>query len=90
LVQPERQQNQRRFAIHKEYDLTKLKIKRRGSLEGLHGVPEAPEVKTGQVQVTMILGKDVTQFYEEKAMSPGEGSFTEVINRILREHMQTH
>ena len=37
-----------------------------------------------------MLDKDVTQFYEEKAMSSEEGSFTEVINRILREHMGTH
>ena len=76
--------------MRKEYDLTKLKVKRRGPLKGLHGVPEAPEVKTGQVQVTMMLDKDVTQFYEEKAMSPVEGSFTEVINSVLREHMQIH
>lgn len=76
--------------MRKEYDLTELKTKRRGPLEGLHGVPEAPEVKTGQIQVTMMLDKDLTQFYEEKAMSPEEGSFTEVITRILREHMQTH
>lgn len=46
--------------MRKEYDLTRLKVKRRGPLEGLHGVPEAPEVKTGQVQVTMMLDKDVT------------------------------
>ena len=76
--------------MRKEYDLTKLKIKRRGPIKGFHGVPEAPEVKTGQVQVTMMLDKEVTNFYEEKAMSPDEGSFTEVINRVLREHMQTH
>jgi hypothetical protein len=76
--------------MRKEYDLTKLKVKRRGPLDGLHGVPEAPEVKTGQIQVTMMLDKDITRFYEEKAMSSEEGSFTNVINRILREHMQTH
>lgn len=76
--------------MRKEYDLTKLKIKHRGRIEGLHGVPEAPGVKTGQVEVTMMLDKDVTQFYEEKAMSLDEGSFTEVINRILREQMHTH
>ena len=55
LVQPERQQNQRRFVMRKEYDLTRLKVKRRGPLEGLQGVPEAPEEKTGQVQVTIML-----------------------------------
>jgi len=38
----------------------------------------------------MMLDKDVTQFYEEKSMTQEERSFTEVINRILREHMQTH
>jgi hypothetical protein len=76
--------------MRKEYDLTKLKVKRRGPIKGLHGVPEAPEVKRGQVQVTMMLGKDVTQFYEEKAMSSEEGSFTEVINQVLREYMHTH
>jgi hypothetical protein len=76
--------------MRKEYDLTKLKVKRRGPIKGLHGVPEAPEVKAGQIQVTMMLDKDVTQFYEEKAMSSKEGSFTEFINRILREHMNSH
>jgi uncharacterized protein (DUF4415 family) len=76
--------------MRKEYDLTKLKVKRRGPLEGLHGVPEAPAVESGQVQVTMMLDKDVTMFYEKKAMTPPGGSFTEVINRILREHMHTH
>jgi len=34
--------------MRKEYDLTKLKVKRRGPLEGLHGVPEAPQIKTVQ------------------------------------------
>ena len=76
--------------MRKEYDLTKLKVKSRGPLDGLHCVPEAPEVKTGQIQVTMMLDKDIRRFYEEKAMSHEEGSFTNVINRILREHMQTH
>ena len=76
--------------MRKEYDLAKLKVKRRGPIKGLHGVPEAPEVKAGQIQVTMMLDKDVTQFYEEKAMSSEERSFTEVINRILREHMHAH
>ena len=76
--------------MRKEYDLAKLKVKRRGPLEGLHGVPEAPEVESGQVQVTMVLDKDVTMFYEKKAMAPDGGSFTEVINRILREHMHAH
>lgn len=38
----------------------------------------------------MVLDKDVTQFYEEKASPPDEGSFTEVINRVLREHMHAH
>ena len=41
--------------MRKEYDLTRLKVKRRGPLEGLQGVPEAPEEKTGQVQVTIML-----------------------------------
>ena len=76
--------------MRRKYDLTKLKVKRRGPIKGLQGIPEVPEVKTDQVQVTMVLDKDVTQFYEEKALSPDEGSFTEVINRVLREHMQTH
>ena len=76
--------------MRKEYDLTRLKVKRRGPLEGLHGVPEAPGVESGQVQVTMVLDKDVTMFYEKKAMAPDGGSFTEVINRILREHMHAH
>ena len=40
--------------------------------------------------MTMVLDKDVTMFYEKKAMAPDGGSFTEVINRILREHMHTH
>ena len=31
--------------MQKEYDLTKLKVKRCGSIKGFHGVPEAPEVK---------------------------------------------
>ena len=37
--------------MRKEYNLTKSKVNRCGPLEGLHGVPEAPEVETGQVQV---------------------------------------
>jgi hypothetical protein len=76
--------------MRKEYDLTQLKVKRRAPLNGLHGVPEAPGVEIGQVQVTMMLDKDVTMFYEKKAMSPDGISFTEVINRILREHMRAH
>ncbi|MHB8368635.1 MAG: hypothetical protein ACYDBP_02945 [Leptospirales bacterium] len=76
--------------MHKEYDLTRLQVKRRGPLEGLNGVPEAPEVESGQVQVTVMLDKDVTMFCEKKAMAPDGGSFTEVINRILREHMHAH
>ncbi len=52
--------------MSKVYDLSRLKVKRRGPLEGLHGVPEAPEVESGQVQVTMVLDKDVTMFYKKK------------------------
>lgn len=80
--------------MRKEYNLARLKVKRRGPIKGLHGVPEAPEVESDQVQVTMMLDKDVTMFYEKvlrkKAMSPEEGPFTEVNNRILREHMTAH
>lgn len=50
--------------MRKEYDLTNLKVKRRGPIKGLQGIPEAPEVKTGQVQVTMMLDKNVTKFYD--------------------------
>ena len=53
--------------MRKEYDLTRLKVKRRGPLEGLQGVPEAPEVKKGQVQVTMMLDKNVTKFLRRKS-----------------------
>ena len=28
--------------MRKEYDLTKLKVKRRGPIKGLHGVPARP------------------------------------------------
>ena len=50
--------------MRKEYDLTKLKIKRRGRIKGLHGVPETPEVKTGQVQ-TMSLPSNPIVFNPE-------------------------
>ncbi len=44
--------------MRKEYDLPRLKVKRRDPLEGLHGAPEAPEVKTGQIsQVTIDVGQ---------------------------------
>ncbi|MHB1758362.1 MAG: hypothetical protein ACYCT9_12800 [Leptospirillum sp.] len=52
--------------MRKEYDLTRLKVKRRAPLSGLHDVPEGPVLESGQVQVTMILDKDVTIFYEKK------------------------
>ena len=57
--------------MRKEYDLTKLKVKRRGPIKGLHGMPEAPEVKTGQVQVTMMLDKEVTKFLRRKSYVSG-------------------
>ena len=47
--------------MRKEYDLTKLKVKLRVPLEGSSRLPEAPKVKTGQVQMTMVLDKDVIQ-----------------------------
>lgn len=61
--------------MRKEYDLARLKVKRRGPLEGLQCVPEAPEEKTGQVQVTRMMDKDVTQ--SEALSAEWSGSFNE-------------
>lgn len=75
--------------MRKEYDLNQLKVKRRGPLSGLSGVPEAPEAPSGDVvQVTLMLDKDITAFFEREAHRSKDQSFAKQVNQALRHYIE--
>lgn len=63
-----------------EYDLKKMKVKRRGVIPAFH-------VKTGdhtEDRITILLDKDVIQHFKSKAKRPGASPYQTQINKALR------
>lgn len=67
--------------MQKEYDLTKLKVKRRGLLADLPPQDETP----AQVQVNLLLDKEVVDFFQKAAAQPNALPYQVQINQLLRE-----
>jgi len=70
--------------MRKEYDLTTLKIKRRGMLPGLQG-QSSPEAK---VKVTVALDDDLVAYFKAKADKSGALPFQTLVNQTLRQTLQ--
>ena len=67
--------------MQKEYDLTQLKVKRRGLLTDLPPQDEAP----AQVSVSLLLDKEVVDFFQKAAEKPNALPYQMQINQMLRE-----
>ncbi len=67
--------------MRKDYDLTQLKVKRRGMLADL------PPENTGsaQVEVNLLLDREVVDFFQQAAAQPNALPYQVQINRLLRE-----
>ncbi|MEY3881847.1 MAG: hypothetical protein RIQ94_2643 [Pseudomonadota bacterium] len=67
--------------MQKEYDLTKLKVKRRGLLTDL---PPQNETHT-QMECVLLLDKEVVEFFQKAATQPNALPYQVQINQLLRE-----
>jgi uncharacterized protein (DUF4415 family) len=81
LSQPEKQVNKRQTTMQKEYDLTQLKVKRRGLLADLPSSNDSPD----QIAVNLLLDKDVVEFFQKSATQPNALPYQVQINQILRQ-----
>jgi uncharacterized protein (DUF4415 family) len=66
--------------MRKEYDLNKLKVKRRGPLPGLDAANEKP----AKVRITISLDQDVIEHFKTEAAKPGGLPYQTQINQALR------
>lgn len=67
--------------MKKEYDLKKLKVKRRGVLPALR----TEESTSNKVRITISLDKDVVDYFKEEATRPGAFPYQTQINQALRQ-----
>ena len=67
--------------MRKEYDLKKLKVKRRGLLPGL----EASAEKPAKVRITISLDGDLIEHFKAEATKPGGLPYQTQINQTLRQ-----
>ena len=67
--------------MRKEYDLDKLKVKRRGPLPGLDASSEKP----AKVRITITLDQDVVEHFKAEAAKPGGLPYQTQINQALRQ-----
>ena len=67
--------------MQKEYDLTQLKVKRRGLLADLPPNDNSP----AQVAVSLLLDKDVVDFFQKAAAQPNSLPYQVLINKMLHE-----
>ena len=71
--------------MQKEYDLTKLKVKRRGLL------PNLPPQEEGElVAVNLLLDKKVLDFFQQAAALPNALPYQAQINHALQEWLAAH
>ncbi len=66
--------------MREEYDLTKLKVKRRGVLPGLDPAGERP----AKVRITIALDQDLIDHFKTEAAKPGGLPYQTQINQTLR------
>ncbi len=70
--------------MQREYDLKKMKVKRRGILPELQA--EAVDKNT-KVRITISLDQDVVGYYKHIAEAPGALPYQTQINQALRKTM---
>jgi uncharacterized protein (DUF4415 family) len=66
--------------MKKEYDVKKLKVKRRGVLPGLKG----QSADSAKIKITISLDKDVVDYFKSEADKPGAFPYQTQINQALR------
>lgn len=66
--------------MRKEYDLSALKVKRRGVAPDLHG--QTPD--KAKVRVTIALDRDIVEHFKEAAAERGALPYQTQINQALR------
>ncbi len=66
--------------MKKEYDVKKLKVKRRGVLSGLKG----QSADSAKIKITISLDKDVVDYFKSEADKPGTFPYQTQINQALR------
>jgi len=67
--------------MRKEYDLKKLKVKRRGLLPGLEAFADKPT----KVRITISLDGDLIAHFKAEADKPGGLPYQTQINQTLRQ-----
>jgi uncharacterized protein (DUF4415 family) len=66
--------------MKKEYDLTKLKVKRRGPLPAFRDAEGRPV----KVRITITLDQDLVEHFKTEAAKPGALPYQTQINQALR------
>lgn len=71
--------------MRKEYDLKKLKAKRRGMLPGIKAEGQPP----AKVRITIALDDDVVEYFKAQSARPGALPYQTQINQALRRAVAT-
>lgn len=72
--------------MQKDYDLTQLKVKRRGLLANLPPNDSLPNNSfPAQVSCVLLLDKEVVDFFQQAAAQPNALPYQVQINQLLRE-----
>lgn len=66
--------------MRKEYDLSKLKVKRRGPLPAFRD----PTGRPAKVRITITLDQDLVEHFKSEAAKPGALPYQTQINQTLR------
>ena len=66
--------------MREEYDLDKLRVKRRGPLPSFQGSSERP----AKVRITIALDQDLVEHFKREAAQPGALPYQTQINQTLR------
>ncbi len=66
--------------MRKEYELSKLKVKRRGPLPDFRDAPGRPM----KVRITITLDQDLVEHFKAEAAKPGALPYQTQINQTLR------
>ena len=66
--------------MREEYDLKKLKVKRRGPLPGL----KDEKGKQAKVRITISLDQDIVNYFKQSADVAGSLPYQTQINQVLR------
>jgi uncharacterized protein (DUF4415 family) len=69
--------------MREEYELSKLKVKRRGPLPTFHDAVERPM----KVRITITLDQDLVEHFKAEAAKPGALPYQTQINQTLRKAM---